>query len=157
MNTSVSSSNTESKPYCLSCYGSSVKGAHVICCAQAGFNMPDDTKVPRFARARVYSTSLELSDEIPVLELFTWITDREGTRIFERPFVVKDVTTREASSISGSCAVTLLAAKGGMVCDEGTVPCYDHTARAPQVHARLLFRLGVDFASKVNKPRCYRQ
>lgn len=73
-------------------------------------------------------------------------------RIFKRPFVMKDVTAREASSISGACAVTPLAPKWGMICDEGTTLRYHQAAGAPKV--RLLFHLGVDFASKVNKPRC---
>ena len=76
-------------------------------------------------------------------------------RLFKRLFVMKDVTAHEASSISGTCAVTLLAAKGDMVCDEGTMLHYDHAAGAPKVRIRLLFHLGVDFASQVNKPRCY--
>lgn len=69
---------------------------------------------------------------------------------------MKGVTACEASSISGTCAVTPLAAKRGMVCDEGTVLRSHHAAGAPKVCAHLLFHLGVDFASKVNKPRCYR-
>lgn len=78
-------------------------------------------------------------------------------RIFNRPFVMKDVTAREASSISGACAVTPLAPKQGMICDEGTTLRYHQAAGAPEGRVRLPFRLGVDFASKVNKPRCSRR
>lgn len=76
-------------------------------------------------------------------------------RIFKRLFVLKDVTACETTSVSGTCVVTLLAAKSGMVCDEGTVLCYGHAAEAPKVCVQLLSHLAVDFASKVNKPRCY--
>jgi len=68
---------------------------------------------------------------------------------------MKDVAALEASSISGTCVAMLLAAEQGMVCDEGTVLSDNHTAGAPKVRIQLLFHLGVDFASKVNKPRCY--
>ena len=78
-------------------------------------------------------------------------------RIFKRLFVMKGVTAREASSISGACAVTPLAPKQGMIRDEGTTLRYHQAAGAPKVRVRLRFHLGVDFASKVNKPRCSRR
>lgn len=68
---------------------------------------------------------------------------------------MKDVAACEAGSISGTCAVTLLAEKGEGVRSVMAGPCCATTTQQEQVCVWLLFHLGVDFASKVNKPRCY--